>query len=58
MTGEMFGKRPVGKPKKIWIDSVKEIAYQILICRNWQLVVQDREDWRTRKKKVQARFGL
>jgi hypothetical protein len=24
MAGQMFGKRPVGKPKKRWMDAVKE----------------------------------
>jgi hypothetical protein len=24
MAGHMFGKRPVGKPKKRWMDAVKE----------------------------------
>jgi hypothetical protein len=23
-TGQMFGKRPIGKPRKRWIDSVEE----------------------------------
>jgi hypothetical protein len=30
MALQMFGKRPVGKPKKRWMDAVKEDIYQIL----------------------------
>ena len=36
MTEEIFGKLPVGKLKKIGIDSVKEICYPILNYINWQ----------------------
>jgi hypothetical protein len=32
MAGQMFGKRPVGKPKKRWMDAVKEDSLPIL---NW-----------------------
>jgi hypothetical protein len=34
--GQMFGKRPVGKPKKRRMDAVKEYSYQILKWRNWE----------------------
>jgi hypothetical protein len=36
MAGQMFGKRPVGKHKKRWMDAVKEDSYQILNWRNWE----------------------
>jgi hypothetical protein len=58
MAGQMFGKRPVGKPKKRWMDAVKEDSYQILKWRNWELKPQDRDEWRSRIKKAKARFGL
>jgi hypothetical protein len=35
MAGQMFGKCPVGKPKKRWMDAVKEDSYQKLTWRNW-----------------------
>jgi hypothetical protein len=35
MAGQMFGKRPVGKPKKRWMDDVKEDSYQILKWRSF-----------------------
>jgi hypothetical protein len=43
MAGQMFGKRPVGKPKNRRMDAVKEDSYQILNWRNWE---------------AKARFGL
>jgi hypothetical protein len=58
MAGQMFGKRPVGKPKKRWMDAVKEDIYQILNWRNWDVKAQDRDEWRLRIKKAKARFGL
>jgi hypothetical protein len=36
MAGQMFGKRPVGKPKKRRMDTVKEYSYQTLKWRNWE----------------------
>ncbi|PSN53891.1 hypothetical protein C0J52_02444 [Blattella germanica] len=52
MTEDIFGKRPVGKPKKRWTDSVKDDrSYQILNCKNWHQRVQYREGWRSRIKK-------
>jgi hypothetical protein len=54
----MFGKCPVGKPKKRWMDAVKEDSYQILNWRNWEVKAQDRDEWRLRIKKGKAHFGL
>jgi hypothetical protein len=58
MAGQMFGKRPVGKPKKRWMDDVKEDSYQILKWRSLEVKTQERDDWRSRIKKAKARFGL
>jgi hypothetical protein len=58
MAGQIFGKRPVGNPKKKWMDAVKEDSYQILNWRNWEVKAQDRDEWRSRIKKANARFGL
>jgi hypothetical protein len=30
VVGHMFGKRPVGKPWKRWLDVLKEESYQML----------------------------
>jgi hypothetical protein len=58
MAGQMFGKRPVGKPKKRWMVAVKEDSYQILNWRNWEVKAQDRDEWRSKIKKAKARFGM
>jgi hypothetical protein len=44
MAGQMFRKRPVGKPKERWMDAVKEDIYQILIWRNWEVKAQGRDE--------------
>jgi hypothetical protein len=54
----MFGIRPVGTPKKRWMDAVKEDSCQILKWRNWDVKAQDRDEWRSRIKKAKTRFGL
>jgi hypothetical protein len=46
MVGQMFGKRPVGKPRKRWLDAVKEDRYQMLKWRNLEVRAQDRVEWR------------
>jgi hypothetical protein len=58
MAGQMFRTRTVGKPKKRWMDAVKEDIYQILNCRNWEVKAQGRDEWRSRIKRAKARFGL
>jgi hypothetical protein len=30
VVGQLFGKRPVGKRSKRWLDAVKEDSYQVL----------------------------
>jgi hypothetical protein len=46
VVGQMFGKRPVGKPRKRWLDTVKENSYQMLKWKDWKVKAQDREEWR------------
>jgi hypothetical protein len=58
MAGHMFGKHPVRKPKKRWMNAVKEDSYQILNWRNWEVKAQVRDEWRSRIKKTKAHFGL
>jgi len=54
----MFGKRPVGKPRKRWIDSVEEDSIRLLRRRNWKSLAEDRVQWRAKIKEAKARFGL
>jgi hypothetical protein len=57
MAGQMFGKRPVGKRKKRWMDAVKEDVYQILNWRSLEVKAQDRDEWRSRIKKANPALG-
>jgi hypothetical protein len=58
IVGQTFGKPPVEKPRKRWQDAVKEESYRMLKWRDWEAKAQDREEWRSRIKKANARFGL
>jgi hypothetical protein len=42
VVGQMFGKLPVGKPRKRWLDAVKEDSNQMLKWRDWNVKAQDR----------------
>jgi hypothetical protein len=42
--GQMFVKGPVRKPKKRWIEAVKDNSYQILKWRIWEVKAQDRDE--------------
>jgi hypothetical protein len=55
---QMFVKRPVGKPKKRWMDAVKEDSCKILKWRNLEVKHRNRNKWRSRIKKVETHFGL
>jgi hypothetical protein len=57
MAGHMFGKRPVGKPNKRWMDAVKEDIYQILNWRNLEVKAQYRDEWRSRIKTANPALG-
>jgi hypothetical protein len=58
VVGQMFGKSPVGKPRKRWLDSVKGDSYEKLKWKDLEVKAQDREEWRSKIKKAWARFGL
>jgi hypothetical protein len=58
VVGQMFVKRPVEKPRKKWLNAVKEDSYQMLIWKDWEVKAQDREEWSLRMKKPKARFEL
>jgi hypothetical protein len=55
-TGQMFVKRPVGKPRKRWADSVEEDSIRLLKRRNWKSLAQDRVQWSAKIKEAKARF--
>jgi hypothetical protein len=57
-TGQMFGKRPVDKPRKRWIDSVAEDSIRLLRPRNWKSLAEGRVQWRVKIQETKARFWL
>jgi hypothetical protein len=47
LLGKPEGKRPVGRPRRRWVDNIKmdlgEIGWD---CRDWIELAQDRDQWR------------
>lgn len=41
----IFGKRPRGRPRKRWLDTVEEDLKKIGV-REWRTLVHNREEWR------------
>jgi hypothetical protein len=41
---EPVGKQEHGRPRMRWIDGVVE-DLGLLGCRNWRMIVQDRNEW-------------
>jgi len=48
LVGKPEGKRPLGRPRSIWVDNIR-IDLQEVGCgyMDWIGVVQDRDRWRT-----------
>jgi len=57
LLSEPGGKRPRGRPKLRWEDRVEEDVAR-LGCRNWKIVVLNREGWRKLLKEPEAHLGL
>jgi hypothetical protein len=51
-----IGKRPVGKPRKRWINEVEIDSREILKVRNWKRESLDRQVWRRYLKEAKARL--
>jgi hypothetical protein len=47
LVGKSEGKRPLGRPRRRWVDSIKmdlrEIGWD---CLHWIELAQDRDQWR------------
>jgi hypothetical protein len=51
-----IGKRPVGEPKKRWINAVEIDSREILKVRKWKRESLDRQVWRRHLKEAKARL--
>jgi hypothetical protein len=56
LESNFIGKRPVGKPRKRWINAVEIDSKEILKLRNWKRESEDRQVWRRHLKKAKARL--
>jgi len=57
LLSEPGGKRTRGGDRLRWEDGVKEDAAK-LVCRNWTVVILNREGWRKLLKEAEAHPGL
>ena len=47
LTGKPTGKRPLGRPRRRWEDTIRIDLKEIRInMRNWVVSAQDRDCWR------------
>jgi hypothetical protein len=56
LESNFIGKRPVGKPRKSWINAVEIVSKEILKVKNWKRESQDRQVWRRHLKEAKARL--
>ena len=58
LKGYKEGRRPVGRPRGRWIDAVDKDAKNMLKCKNWRRLAENRDAWRRRIEEAQAQVGL
>jgi hypothetical protein len=58
MMGRLEGVRPIGRPRKRWMDGVQTDAKELLKVKNWKTRALVRNEWRHIIGKAKARFGL
>jgi hypothetical protein len=46
LVGKPEGKRPVGRPRRRWVDNIKWILETGWDGRDWIELAQDRDQWR------------
>jgi hypothetical protein len=56
LESNFIGKRPVGKPRKRWINAVEIDSKEILKVKNWIREALDRQVWRRYLKEAKARL--
>jgi hypothetical protein len=58
LESNFIGKRPVGKPRKRWVNAVEIDSREILKVRNWKRESLDKRVWRRYLKRPRLDFGL
>jgi hypothetical protein len=46
LVGKPEGKRPLGRPRRTWVDNIKIYLGEIWVGINWNDLAQDRDQWR------------
>ena len=52
------GRRPPGRPRTRWEDSIDADSESLLGLRNWRTRSLNRDDWRRRLREARAQLGL
>ena len=47
LVGKTKGKRPLGRPRRRWVDNIKMDVREVGRGGDWMELAQDRERWRT-----------
>jgi hypothetical protein len=46
LVGKPEGKRPLGRPRRRWVDNIKMDLREVWNGRDWINLAQDRDRWR------------
>ena len=58
LVGKPEGKRPLGRPRRIWEDTIKTALQEVgRGCGDWMGLAQDRDRWRALVSTV-MNFGV
>ena len=59
LVGKPEGKRPLGRPRRIWEDNIKMDLHEVgRGSGDWMELAQDRDRWRALESTVMNRRGL
>jgi hypothetical protein len=58
MKGRRLGGRPVGRPRRRWIDAVCQDAREQLGVKRWRREAEERKSWKRLIEEARVCFGL
>jgi hypothetical protein len=58
MKGRRLGGRPVGRPRRRWIDAMCQDAREQLGVKRWRRETEDRKSWKRLIEEARVCFGL